>query len=290
MRFSVGRTEVRVSIAVLPFLAFCVISGEWRPLLSALLSLAVHEAAHAITARNAGLFITRVSVHPFGAVMAADGAIAARDRIWLVAAAGPLGSVAFAALLKLGSAFAGGSEALKMLIRTNLLIAFFNLLPAFPLDGGQIFRAILTRTLRERTARSVLLTLTCVCAAGMLAAGLYLVLRGVPAWTLLAIPPFLIPAAVREWRLPDTGTVSRVMERSESLKNGSAQRARIVVVPDGITVGEALSALSAHRYTILRVHGETGDAELNEGQLVHAAAESGMQIPLKNIISRLTCE
>lgn len=284
MTFSVGRTEIRVTVGAILLPLFALVAGEGELLLAAVLSLAIHEAAHLIAAKNLGLSAARVTLYPFGAVMRLDALLSDTRGEWIVAAAGPLGSLTFAAFLKLlpSSAWIG------RMTETNLAIALLNLLPAFPLDGGRIFRALLSRVVRARTARTLLFVFTAVIALGMLGLGGYLVFRGVPAWTLFAIPPFLIASAIAEWRMPDAGIVSRVMDRSASLRAGNAQKAQIVVISEHASVGTALNMLSGSRFTILRVQCGTGFVELNETALLDAAALSGTQIPLKTVISRLT--
>lgn len=287
MTFSIGRTEVRVSIGVLPFFAFCIAAGELRALLLAALSLAVHECAHLIAAKNRGIAVIRISVYPFGAVMTLTESFG-RGGEWITAAAGPVGSAAFAAALSLFCTLSGGRAWTSALIRTNLLIAVLNLLPAYPLDGGRMCRALLMNLLRPKAARAVLLGFTAAIAVGAFGVGLWLVLRGVPAWTLLALPPYLLASAFTEWRQPDAGTVSRVMERSEALRRGEPQTAQIVVVPDGMRIGEAMAALSLRRFTILRIRHGSGYLELDETALLREAARSGTETPLKTVISQLT--
>ena len=288
MTFYVGRTEIRVTFGAILLPLFSLIAGEGELLLATVLSLAVHEAAHLIAAKNLGLSAARVTLYPFGAVMRLDTLLSDMRGEWVVAAAGPLGSLTFAALLKLSEPMLPSSNWIARMTETNLLIALVNLLPAYPLDGGRIFRALLSRVIRERTARIALLTFTVLIALGMLGMGVYLVFHGVPAWTLFAIPPFLITSAIAEWRIPDAWIVSRVMERSASLRAGSAQKAQIVVITEHASVGTALAALSGSRFTILRVLHGTGFIELNESALLDAAASYGTRIPLKSVISRLT--
>ncbi len=288
MTFSVGRTEIRVTAGAILLSAFCVIAGEGERLLAAVLSLAVHETAHLIAAANLGLPAARVTLYPFGAVMRLDTQLSDARVEWIVAAAGPLGSLTFAALLKLLEPALPADTWIAGMTGTNLAIALFNLLPAFPLDGGQIFRALLCRVAKERTARTVLFAFTILISLVMAGFGAYLALRGVPAWTLFMIPPFLIASAVSEWRMPDAGIVSRVIGRSADLRAGIAQKAQIIVLSEYASVGTALSTLSVSRFTILRVQHGTGFVELNETALLDAAAKHGTRIPLKTVISRLT--
>ena len=288
MTLRLGRTAIRVSASTLPFAAFCIVAGEWKQLLLSLLSLALHEAAHAIAARNAGLPIKRVTLYPFGAVMQLDNVPSGTDPKWTVAAAGPLFSLAVSGMLRLAASAFGASETSDLLLRINLAIAALNLLPAFPLDGGRVLKSCLCAKLNERAARTVTLSLTVLIALGLFGTALFLALRETPAWTLLSVPPFLLAAAFREWRVPDAGTVVRVMDRNSALRRGEPQKAEVTVVPDSLTVTEALTLLSARRYTILRVQGTSGCTDLDEGELIGAAARSDPHDTLKKVISGLT--
>ena len=287
MTFSLGGTEIRITWGAVLLPAFCIAAGETKALLCALFSLAVHEAAHAVAAHNLGFGIARIGLYAFGAVMRLADETEGRGE-WIIAAAGPLGSLTVAGLLRLFQGAMPAQDVLSRLVETNLLIAFVNLLPAFPLDGGRLFRALLRRVMRERAARTLLLVFTAVIAAGAAAAGIVLIRKGVPAWTLIAVPPFLIASAVSEWRMPDAGTISRVMRRNAALKHGTAQKAEILVLPDSASVGDAMTAISDSRYTILRVAASSGAVELTEAEILRAAAKFGMHAPLKSVISRLT--
>lgn len=288
MTFRAGGAEIRITFAAVLFWAFCLVAGEGKPLLWAAVALCVHESAHAVAANNLGCSVTRVTVWPFGAVMRLDRLFLCERTERIVSIAGPLGSLAAAGALRLFQPLLPEGEWTGALVRSNLLIAGINLLPAFPLDGGRVFRSLLLRFLRERTAKIILLSFTAAIACGAVGTGAYLLCRGVPAWTLFAIPPFLMLSAVSEWRQPDVGIVSRVMQRSDALKSGEPQRAILVVLPENATVRDAVSALSRSQYTVLRVMRGDGFREIGEEALFAAAAKFGMETPLKTVTLRLT--
>lgn len=288
MRFSLGGTEIKITPGAVLFSAFCIAAGETEALLLAAVSLAVHEAAHAIAARNLGIPVARLTVYPFGAVMRLDTLFLSGQGERIVSAAGPIASLTFAALLMLSKAFLPDGVQIERLIGTNLVIAILNLLPAYPLDGGRIFRSFLQRTARERTARTLLLLFTALTASGMVGAGIWLFLHGVYAWTLFVIPPFLMASAFAEWRMPDAGTVSRVMQRKASIRSGTAEKAQIVVISEDASVKEALASFSGSKFTILRVLRSSGFTELTETEILDAAAKFGACASLKSVILRLT--
>jgi stage IV sporulation protein FB len=284
MTFRFGQAEARISMALLPLAVFCIVTGEVTELLCATLALLVHEAAHAIAAKNAGFRIERIAFYPFGAVMKLDGGPIDRDLFWTVAAAGPVCSLTAAGILQLVKPLFGASEITALLIRVNLAIGLINLLPAYPLDGGRILCAALLKTLRERTARAVALILTALLSLIMTGIGILLIIRGKPVRGIVAVPAFLLTAAIREWRIPKTGTVARVMERRDALKTGTPQRTVTYTVPDHFIVGDAVALLSERCYTVFRVRTKSNIFELDEGDILDAAAKFGMQEPLKTVI------
>lgn len=123
-------------------------------------SVLLHELGHSITAKSEGIPVHDITLFIFGGV----SDIEQEPRTWQdelkMAAAGPLVSLVIGGISwALYAALAGRASApvvaiLLALAFYNLVLAVFNLLPGFPLDGGRIFRAIvwgLTHSLREAT-------------------------------------------------------------------------------------------------------------------------------------------
>ena len=115
-----------------------------------LLSIVFHETAHSLVARHYGMPIRGITLFIFGGVaeMTTEPS-RPRDEL-LMAAAGPAASLLLAIIMFLLSAgvVAGDGPApiagvLWYLALINFVLAVFNLVPAFPLDGGRMFRAAL---------------------------------------------------------------------------------------------------------------------------------------------------
>ena len=289
MRFHFGRTEVRISYGVIPFVLWCVAIGEGRILLFGVLSLFVHESAHLIAVRNLGLRAMRISVYPFGAVMRLSEGADDPKKERIVALAGPIGSATTAAFLcAIRTFFLINSEAIETFETVNLAIAVLNLIPAFPLDGGRIVRSLLFAVVKERTAKRIVLALTALCAMGAASAGAWLLSKGIPAWTLLALPAFLMLSALREWKTPDPGIIGDVLNRSKLIRCGEAQKAEFIVLSSDATIGDAVSAVSGSRMTFIRILDGSAIFELSENDLLKEAGRFGYAEPLKSVISSLT--
>lgn len=106
----------------------------------------IHELGHVAAARGFGWRIREVQLLPFGGVAVTEesGNVPAREEL-AVALAGPLQNawlIGFALLMK--SVGAHAPEWWDYLIKANLLIGLFNMLPVLPLDGGKVLLALLS--------------------------------------------------------------------------------------------------------------------------------------------------
>jgi Zn-dependent protease/CBS domain-containing protein len=113
-------------------------------------SILFHEFSHALVARHYQLKIDGITLFIFGGVAEMEDEAASPKVEFLMAAVGPLASLILAALffgLNFSLARADANPGLQLLFYylsfMNGILAIFNLVPAFPLDGGRIFRSAL---------------------------------------------------------------------------------------------------------------------------------------------------
>ncbi len=111
------------------------------------LSVIIHEYAHAIYAKRTGLKVERITMFLFGGAAELQEEPKKPGQEFIMAGLGPLTSFVLSIIFGLvGMAgLAIGSLPLlalgAVLASANFLLAIFNLIPGFPLDGGRIFRA-----------------------------------------------------------------------------------------------------------------------------------------------------
>src|SRR5512143_89187 len=112
-------------------------------------SIVFHELCHSLVARRFGMPMKGITLFVFGGVAEMSDEPSSAKAEFLMAIAGPLSSILL--WLMLYAVMALGGEVLSTpvtgvidyLAAINLILAVFNLLPAFPLDGGRVLRAAL---------------------------------------------------------------------------------------------------------------------------------------------------
>lgn len=114
------------------------------------LSIIVHEFAHSLVARQFGIPMKGITLFIFGGVAEMGDEATSPKGEFLMAIVGPITSIVLAGLFYWGALLGQGSlwstpilGVLQYLGLINAILAGFNLLPAFPLDGGRVLRSIL---------------------------------------------------------------------------------------------------------------------------------------------------
>lgn len=109
-------------------------------------SVALHELGHAFAARGYGIGTAHITLYPFGGIAAITGMPRSAREEFVIAIAGP--AVNFGLFLVLAPLWAAtGSALLLTAAAVNLTMGVFNLIPAFPMDGGRVLRAALSTRL-----------------------------------------------------------------------------------------------------------------------------------------------
>ncbi len=159
-------------LLLLVFLLFIGVGGRQSGAMTALYILALfasvllHEFGHALVARRYGIRTLEIVMFPIGGVARPERQPKAREELW-IALAGPMVNAAIAGILLAWLAAGRGIVPLDVLREPtdanlaqrvafgNLLLFAFNLLPAYPMDGGRILRALLALSRPEDQATRI---------------------------------------------------------------------------------------------------------------------------------------
>jgi Zn-dependent protease/predicted transcriptional regulator len=135
-------------------------------ILAVFATVVLHEYGHALTARRYGVRTRSITLLPIGGVASLERIPADPKQELAIAIAGPLVNVAIAAVLYAVLRLtgqpvwapdldAGGGPLLTRLLWVNVVLVLFNLIPAFPMDGGRVLRAALAMRLDYVRATSL---------------------------------------------------------------------------------------------------------------------------------------
>lgn len=192
---SIAGTAIRIHVTFLLFLIWIFLaglaSGSVNDAFSSLIFMVLlfacvlaHEFGHIFTARAFGVNTPDVTLLPIGGVARLERIPEKPSEEFLVAIAGPLVNVAIAIVLMavtsthLSAEHFAALESPKLsmidrLAEVNLFLAVFNMIPAFPMDGGRVLRALLAIRLGHVRATEIAATIGQWTAFGLGFLGLF---------------------------------------------------------------------------------------------------------------------
>jgi Zn-dependent protease len=219
-------------------------------------SILLHELGHAIVAQRRGVGISEIQLWIFGGVARMERESDSPATEFQIAVAGPLVTAAIVLVLGAVGVLAGGlsdfadaavgdSDAqvsggmamIAWLASINVLVLAFNLLPAFPMDGGRIARAIVWAVTGDRSrATRFAARLGQVFAYLFIAAGILLVIEGLAfsgIW--LALIGVMINGAARA-----AAFQTAISSRIEGMRVIDVMDTEPVAIPEQLNVERAL--------------------------------------------------
>lgn len=222
--------------------------------------LLAHELSHSLVARRYGVKVSGITLWLFGGVSNLEGEPTSAQSEALIAGVGPLsslviGGIAFVlALATQGNAIL--SALLGWLTFVNIALGLFNLLPAFPLDGGRLLSSFLwwRSGSRQRGVHNAV-QVGRVFAYLMIGFGVLELFTGAVAngiW-IAFLGWFLLSAAASE----EAGSTVRAMLKNVPVS--AAMTSPVVTLPDWVTVEQFLESVAPnHSFTTYPIHEPSG--------------------------------
>jgi Zn-dependent protease/CBS domain-containing protein len=250
-------------------------------------SLLAHELSHALVARRHGVKVAGITLWLFGGVARLEGDPETPRAEALIAGVGPLTSFAVAvvalALTVVAADYDLAAGLFSWLFVLNISLGLFNLVPAFPLDGGRLLSSFLwwRSGNRQRGVHNAV-RIGRVFAFLMIALGaLELFLGDVASGIWIAfIGWFLLSAAASE----ETG--GNIRSLLKTVPVSAAMRSPVVTIPDWVTVEQFLDSVAPnHAFTTYPVHEPSGKLTgvVRLSELVRMPAAQRAQTHLKDV-------
>jgi Zn-dependent protease len=300
---SVAGTEVRIHVTFFILLAFVAFQGKGGGqgtagainavlfVSAAFFCVLLHEFGHVFAARGYGIRTPDITLLPIGGVARLERMPEKPLHELVVAICGPMVNVVIAVLIStflgLGMVlnpemnFGQGGRFWEQLMVWNLMMVAFNLIPAFPMDGGRIFRALLGFFVDFERATRWAATLGQGIAV---VAGLWMLMSGHASPVLILIAFFVFMAAGQEANAVSQRQVFQGMRVEDAMITDFRSIPPAASLRD---VVELLLAGNQHDFPMVNAHGDLLGMVTRQ-RLISALSEHGPLHPADLILE--TCE
>ncbi|HTR50008.1 MAG TPA: site-2 protease family protein [Kofleriaceae bacterium] len=245
----------------------------------------LHELGHALVARRFGIATHDITLYPIGGISRLDHMPEKPKEELLVAIAGPAVNAVLAAAIYLGLRLSGagaggnpltiGGAFFVQLMWINISLGAFNLLPAFPMDGGRILRAILGFRMDHARATA---------AAARIGRGLAVVM-GIAG---LAWSPLLVVIAIFVWMA--AGQEARAERMKRALGGVSVANAMVThvetVAPETALDAAAARLLDGFQHDFPVVDGTTVVGMLTHGDVMRGLGTHRHELTVGDVMHR----
>ncbi len=248
------------------------------------LCVLLHEFGHVLAARRYGVRTTDIILLPIGGVSRMERIPEKPSQEFVVALAGPVVSVVIAGCLYLilgGFSVPTSMEVqnpdmniLERLAYVNLFLALFNLIPAFPMDGGRILRAVLASRIGYARGTQVAASVGQAVAFGLGLLGLF----GNPILIFIALFVYLGAASEAH--------AVQMREVSQSMMVADAMITKFETLPAESRVEDAVECLirtTQHEFPIVDSDGRLRGF-LTRDDMIRALRDNGPEVPVSGVM------
>ena len=207
------------------------------------LSILLHEASHAISARHYGLPVNSISIHFLGGATEIGGEARTPRAEFVIAVVGPLTSIAVGAV-SLGLWYVLPDGLLRLAVQglavANLVVGALNLVPGLPLDGGRVLRAAVWKVGGD-PLRATVVAAWGGRVAAVLALGWPVFEQNVLHFQ-TSIGSFLMAGIIAAflWSGASASLVQARLRRRMPAIQARLLARRVIVVPEDLSVAEAV--------------------------------------------------
>jgi Zn-dependent protease/CBS domain-containing protein len=253
----------------------------------------LHELGHGLVAQRFGVAVREIVLLPIGGVARLLSEPKKPLHELLIALAGPLVNVVIAGglflalraggippfdldvLQKQGLTTPSTRSLLVLLFYGNLMLAAFNMLPALPMDGGRVLRALLSFFVGQVRATNIAAGLAQVLAVGLAIYGFQ------------TNPPLVFVALLVFMGAGQERSTARTNVLLAELNAGEVCDPHAVTFAPGDSVGAAVDqALRSPQAHYLISHGEMPLGTLSRDDVIALAGRTGLHAPLAGIMRR----
>lgn len=271
--------RLKINPLMLIVMLLCMLYGVTDLVITSFAVVILHELAHTLTARVLGVKVKHIELMPFGGVAQMDEALEKKPaREIVIAFAGPAFNLLLYFLLVAISKYYPLIGTLgNLVMRVTLTIALFNLLPALPLDGGRVLRALLSIPFGRTRATNIACIVSYIIAALLVSVGIWLAVNKTVNATYYIMAAFIAFAAWSEGKKALFSRARELMVKADKLQSGLTVPVRTMAVTSDMTLEQLLVNAESGKVTEYNVydHRMRCIGRINESQAYDALIKCG---------------
>ncbi len=244
---------LRISKYLIPYIALILVIGFKSEMIVGFIIILIHEIIHLVTARVLGFSGFSVEILPIGAVLKLrDLEEATPKEDLIISISGPLGNFCIALIGGIINYFYN-SNLLVQIINYNLVLGVFNLIPAYPLDGGRILKDIFATRLIYKKANEIALRISIGIGYIFLLGFFTSLFMGIPNLNLLLIAIFILVISYREKRRIAYIIMGYIIKKKEKLTKRGYIENKSVSVYYKLSLLQVLELVDKNKYNVFTI-------------------------------------
>lgn len=258
-------------------------------IVSIFITVVLHELGHALAAKNFGITTKDITLLPIGGLARLERLPEKPSEELIVAFAGPMVNLGLALITGffitlpenpelMATQLSGGINAHNFFLNffiVNIALAVFNLIPAFPMDGGRVLRALLAFKFKRHVATKIAARIGQLLAVGFIILGFF------SNPFLIFIGLFVIMGAQMETEY----TESKYILKGYKVRDVLMKQYQSIDVNEPIKTAVALLLDSQSKTFLITENGEPVGT-LNRDQMIMALSQKGENTPIHTAMNK----
>lgn len=286
--FKIYGIKVKINYFLMPILVFSFFANYLWQMLAVLLVVFLHEGVHCYVSYLNNIQVSEIQLFPFGGVVKAENELGIEpNKEVMIAIAGPLFNFAFFILLFfIKELYDYTSEGLDFLIRVNILIGSFNLLPIIPLDGGRVLRAILTHWLGLKKATMTAIQIGKGICIVIFTLGALLTTIDAENIYILMLSVFLYYCLLQEKKMAYFLLIKEILRKKKTLQDRGIMNTKYLTVLETVDIKHLLQEFSSGKYHFITVLNEAGKilGTLSESEVLDGMSVYGSKVSIGRLV------
>lgn len=288
MTIYIGGIQYKIDFFFVAIIVLASMGGLYYDIIGCILALCIHEAGHLICGHLMNLSVESVEILPFGGRITIGNLDQVSIETELVTIlAGPMANFAFSFfLLFLLSQDMILPEMGQGIVRYQLMVGLFNMIPALPLDGGRVFMLWLRKnmnfinSIRIASKMGMFLAMT-LCVIVIIGA-----FHNKYYFNMAIVSILVFFHSYKDYKEAPLLFMKQLVKKKENLNKRKYMQIESIVSVESTSVRDIVYLFSPQKYYMVYVLNERGETTkiLTETEIFNKAIKEGLDIKMKDLL------